>query len=80
MGAEKVVKVYSTSTCPWCKMAKSFLDKNGIRYQDLDVAADKQARDAMIKKSGQTGVPVLEIDSEIVIGFNQQQLKEKLGI
>jgi glutaredoxin len=56
------------------------LAENGIAYQDLNVAADKQARDEMIKKSGQMGVPVLEIDGDIVIGFNQQQLKEKLGL
>jgi glutaredoxin-like YruB-family protein len=80
MDAKKVVKVYSTTTCPWCAKVKSFLDQNGVRYQDLDVAKDKQARDEMIKKSGQMGVPVIEIDGDIVIGFNQQQLKEKLGI
>lgn len=80
MDAEKVVKVYSTPTCPWCKKVKSFLGENGITYQDLNVAADKKARDEMIKKSDQMGVPVLEIDGDIVIGFNPQQLKEKLGI
>ncbi|MBT9149730.1 MAG: glutaredoxin family protein [Dehalococcoidia bacterium] len=80
MGAEKAVRIYSTPTCPWCKKAKSFLDKNGIPYQDLNVAVDKVARDEMIKKSGQMGVPVLEIDGDIVIGFNQEQLKEKLGL
>jgi glutaredoxin len=56
------------------------LDQNRIRYQDLNVAEDKKAREEMIKKSGQMGVPVLEIDGDIVIGFNPQQLKEKLGL
>lgn len=79
MGAEKVVMVYSTPTCPWCKRAKSFLDENGIGYQDLDVAQNKKARDEMVKKSGQMGVPVIEIDGEIMVGFNPAALKERLG-
>jgi glutaredoxin-like YruB-family protein len=80
MIAKKVVRVYSTPTCPWCKKVKGFLAENGITYQDFNVAADNEARDEMIKKSGQMGVPVLEIDGDIVIGFNQEQLKEKLGL
>jgi len=80
MSEEKVVKVYSTSVCPWCKKTKSFLDENNISYEDLNVAENKEARDEMIKKSGQMGVPVIDIDNDIVIGFNQAQLKEKLGL
>jgi len=74
------VKVYSTPTCPYCRMAKKFLDDNGIDYQDLNVAEDKAARDEMINKSGQMGVPVIDIDGELVLGFDQAQLKEKLGL
>lgn len=80
MDTEKIVKVYSTPTCPWCKRVKGFLGENNIPYEDLNVAEDKEARDEMTKKSGQMGVPVIEVDGDIVIGFNQQQLKEKLGI
>jgi glutaredoxin 3 len=76
----KQVKVYSTPTCPYCKMAKKFLEDNGIKYQDLNVAQDKAARAEMINKSGQMGVPVIDIDGELVLGFDQAQLKKKLGL
>jgi glutaredoxin 3 len=78
--AAKEVKVYSTPTCPWCKKAKQFLDANGVAYQDLNVAQDRAARDEMVKKSSQTAVPVIIIDGEIVVGFNEPVLKTKLGI
>ena len=78
--AEKQVIVYSTPTWPYCKMAKKFLGDNGIAYQELNVAEDKAAREEMINKSGQMGVPVIEVDGEFMVGFNQAQLKEKLGI
>ena len=74
------VKVYSTPTCPWCKRAKQFLDDKIIPYQNLDVAGDKAARDEMITKSGQMGVPVIDIDGDISVGFDEQWLKEKLSL
>ena len=78
--AAKEVKVFSTPTCPWCKKAKQWLDANKIAYQDFNVAQDKAARDEMVKKSSQTAVPVIIIDGEIVVGFNEPVLKTKLGI
>ena len=78
--AAKEVKVFSTPTCPWCKKAKQWLDTNKIAYQDFNVAQDKAARDEMVKKSSQTAVPVIIIDGEIVVGFNEPVLKTKLGI
>ena len=75
----KTVKVYSTPTCPWCKKTKSFLDDNGIAYEDLNVASDKAAREEMVHKTGQMGVPVIIVDGEIVIGFNQAQLDKLLS-
>jgi glutaredoxin 3 len=78
--ADKQVKVYSTPTCPWCKKAKQFLDANGIKYQDLNVAEDKVARDEMINTTHQMAVPTIAIDGEYVIGYNEKDLKEKLGI
>jgi glutaredoxin 3 len=76
----KQVKVYSTPTCPFCKMAKRFLEDNKVQYQDLDVAENAAAREDMINRSGQMGVPVIEIDGEFVMGFDQAQLKERLGL
>lgn len=78
--AEKQVKVYSTPTCPWCKKAKQFLDANGIQYQDLNVAEDKTARDEMINTTHQMAVPTIAIDGQYVIGYNEKEIKEKLGL
>jgi glutaredoxin 3 len=78
--AEKQVKVYSTPTCPWCKKAKLFLDNNHIKYQDLNVAEDKLARDEMINLTHQMAVPTISIDGEFVIGYNEKALKEKLNL
>ena len=76
----KEVKVYSTPTCPYCKIVKKFLEDNSISYRDLNVAEDKAALDDIIKRSGQMGVPVIDIDGDLVIGFNQVKLKEKLKL
>lgn len=79
MGA-KEVKVYSTPTCPWCKKVKKFLDDNGIKYQDFNVAEDKAARDEMVSKAHRLAVPTTVIDGEVVVGFDEKLLKEKLGL
>lgn len=80
--SEKAPKVliYSTPTCPYCHMAKEFLDKNKIAYKDFNVADDAKARDEMVKKSGQMGVPVLEINGKIFVGFDKDAIKKALGI
>jgi len=74
------VKVYSTPTCPWCNMAKNFLKEHKIEFEDVNVATDREAAREMIEKSGQMGVPVIEIDGEMVVGFNQEKIKELLKI
>ena len=74
------VKVYSVPTCPWCKRTKQFLGDNQISYQNLDVASDIAARDEMITKSGQMGVPVIDIDGEITVGFDERWLRQKLNL
>ncbi len=74
------VKVYSTSTCPWCQRAKKFLQDNKVQFQNLDVASDAAARETVIKKTGQFGVPVIEVDGEFIIGFDEPKLREKLGL
>ncbi len=76
----KEVKVYSTPTCAYCKMVKKFLEDNSVSYQDINVAEDKAALDDIIKRSGQMGVPVIDIDGDLVIGFNKVKLKEKLKL
>jgi glutaredoxin-like YruB-family protein len=74
------VKVYSTPTCPWCKKTKQFLDENKIPYQNLDVASDKAIRDEMVSKTGQLGVPVVDIDGDILVGFDEKWLRQKLNL
>jgi glutaredoxin-like YruB-family protein len=74
------VIIYSTPTCVWCKTAKKFFDEHKIAYQEIDVAADFAQAEAMIQKSGQATVPVIEVDGEIVIGFDKPKLRELLGL
>lgn len=76
----KEVRVYSTPTCAYCKMVKKFLEEKGIAYKELNVGEDKAAREEMIRRSGQMGVPVIDIDGEIVVGFDKKQLTQKLGL
>lgn len=74
------VKVYSTPTCPYCKMVKQFLKENNIEFEDVDVASNQTAAQEMVKKSGQMGVPVLDIDGQIVVGFDKGKIKQLLGL
>ena len=74
------VKVYSTPTCPWCHKLKDYLDQNKIDYQDIDVSTNHQAAEEMVKKSGQMGVPVTEVDGDMILGFDIEALREKLNI
>lgn len=75
-----MVKIYSTPTCIYCKMAKEFFQKKNIEFQDLNVAEDTNVRDEMIKRSNQMGVPVIDIDGQIVVGFDQRKIEELLNI
>jgi glutaredoxin-like YruB-family protein len=77
---EKKVKVYSTPTCPFCIRAKQFLKENNVAYEDVDVGVNQQAADEMVEKSGQMGVPVLDIDGEIIVGFDKDRIKTALGL
>jgi len=76
----KKVKVFSTKFCPHCVVLKQFLNDNKIEFEALDVSENEEARKVMIEKTGQMGVPVIEIDNEIVIGFDKVKISELLGI
>ncbi len=78
MGGKKVT-IYSTPTCPYCKRAKQYFSQKGIPYIEHNVAEDKKAADEMIKISGQIGVPVITIDDEVVVGFNQALVDKLLS-
>lgn len=75
-----MVKIYSTPTCVYCKTLKDYLSKNKIEFQEIDVSKDEKVLQEMIKKSGQMGVPVVEIDEEVIVGFDKQKIDEKLKI
>ena len=74
------IKVYSTITCPYCVALKEFLKEKGFQFEDIDVGRDEKAAQEMIEKSGQMGVPVVEINGEIVVGFDKERISKLLGI
>ncbi len=76
----KEVKIFTTPSCVYCKMTKAFFEKNSVQYKEFNVASDIKAREEMIAKSGQLGVPVTLVDGEIVIGFDQEKLSYLLEI
>ncbi len=77
--ATRQIVIYFTPTCPICKRAKEYLTKTGIPYQEIDVAGDRKAVQEMIQKSGQMGVPVIIVDDELMVGFNQSKLDALLA-
>lgn len=74
------VVIYTTPTCPYCKMAMKFFEQNSIVYEEKNVATDIPAREEMLQKSHQFGVPVIDIDGKIIIGFNRPELSRLLGL
>jgi len=74
----KTIKVYSTPSCPWCVRAKEYLKGKNIPFEDIDVAADTTKAKEMVKVSGQMGVPVITVDNEVIIGFDQNKLNQLL--
>ncbi|HOL22656.1 MAG TPA: glutaredoxin domain-containing protein [bacterium] len=76
----KKVIVYSTSTCPYCRMVKDFLTGNNIEFINYDVGEDREKLEEMIKKSKQMGVPVIDIEGKIIVGFNKEAIKQELEI
>lgn len=79
MPKSKVI-VYSTPTCPYCHAAKDFLKENKIEFQDVDVSKDQARAQEMIEKSGQMGVPVLDINGTIIVGYDKEAIKKALKI
>lgn len=74
------VHVYSTPTCPYCVTLKEFLKEHNIEFESFDVAADEKAREEMFEKSGQMGVPVIDIDGEIIVGFEKEKIVKLLNL
>jgi len=72
------ITVYSTKMCPYCVMAKKYLEFKNIAFTDVDVSSDYSKALEMVKKSGQQGVPVIEIDGQIIVGFDRQKIDQIL--
>ena len=77
---QKRVTVYTTPTCSWCTTIKRHLDKHEIKYREINVAKDQKAAEAMVKKSGQQGVPQTDIGGQIIVGFDKVKINSLLGI
>ena len=76
----KKIKVYSTPTCAYCFALNDFLKENNIEFEEVDIAADSKKREEMVQKSGQMEVPVIEIDEEIIVGFDKERIKKSLNL
>lgn len=79
MGKHNVI-VYSTPSCVYCKLAKQYFKENNVDFTEIDVAADQKKAEEMIEKSGQLGVPVIEIDDQIIVGFDKPKIQKLLGL
>jgi glutaredoxin len=75
-----MVRVFSTPSCPYCVALKGYLKERNVEFQDIDVSQDLEAQKEMIEKSGQYGVPVIDINGEIIVGFNQERIKQLLKL
>lgn len=74
------VKVYTSNTCPWCTKVKNYLKKNKIKYNEVNISMDRMAAMEMVRKSGQMGVPVVEINGRIIVGFDKDEIDRLLGL
>jgi glutaredoxin-like YruB-family protein len=75
-----MTKIYSTPTCVYCKTLKEYLKRNNKEFEDIDVSKDEKQLQEMIKKSGQMGVPVIEIGENVIVGFDKAKIDELLKI
>ena len=74
------VRLFITPACPYCYTLKEFLKEKGIKFEEIDVSKDKKAKEELIKKSGKMEVPVIEIDGQIVVGFDKEKIVKLLNI
>lgn len=75
-----MITIYSTPTCVYCNTLKKYLDSKDIKFEEIDVSQNEKELEKMVEISGQMGVPVIDIDGNIVIGFDKQKIDELLGL
>ncbi|MDD5331521.1 MAG: glutaredoxin family protein [Candidatus Nanoarchaeia archaeon] len=73
-----MINIYSTDMCPWCHRVKAYLKEKGVKFNEFNVGEDREKAREMIEKSGQMGVPVIDIDGEIIVGFDKEAIDEAL--
>ncbi|MBP9717280.1 MAG: glutaredoxin family protein [Candidatus Pacebacteria bacterium] len=76
----KTVTIFSTPVCHYCHMAKDFFAENNIAFTEHDVASDLEKRKEMVDMTGQMGVPVIRIEDDVIVGFDEAKVKELLGV
>jgi len=74
------ITIYSTPTCGYCRMAKEYLKSKNVAFTEVDVSVDRKQQEEMIAKSGQYGVPVIDVGGKIIVGFDKRKLDEYAGI
>ena len=77
---EKTVTIYSTPVCHFCHAAKEYFNENNVAFTEFDVASDQAKRQEMIEMTGQMGVPVIRIDNDVIVGFDEDKIKELLSV
>ena len=75
-----MIKIYTTPTCVYCRMAKDFFNQHSVQYEEHNVMEDLKAREETVSKSGQMAVPVIDVGGEMIIGFDKERLMELLDI
>ena len=73
-----IVEIYTTPSCPWCEKTKEFLKEKKVKFKENDVSNNEKARAEMTEKSGQMGVPVLDINGKIIVGYNPKEIERAL--
>lgn len=74
------VLVFTTPTCPWCNRAKQYLRQRNVRFREVDVSRDASAARDLVRRTGQMGVPVVEIDGRPIVGFDKPRIDTLLGL
>jgi len=75
-----MVKIFITPVCPYCVTLKHYLKEHNIEFEEIDVSRDEKLKDEIIEKTGQLGVPIIDIDGELIVGFDKEKISKLLGI
>jgi len=74
------IKIYTTPSCPWCRKAKSYFKELGIQFKEIDVSKDQKAAEELVRRTHQMGVPVIQIGSHYIVGFDKNRIDKLIGV